>query len=122
MVSADIWAKLRNSVVDRCGGRADAHTSHLLLSTTLTDTSWPTARIVRDIDEIGALKHQPGQAVYVFGGPGLVANLVNDDLLDELHLIVHPASSPKASRLSSGGSPSARHSTWSQPGPRHPAA
>jgi dihydrofolate reductase len=63
---------------------------HLVLSTTLTDTTWPTARIVRDISEIRTLKQQPGKAVYVVGGPGLVASLVNADLLDELHLIVHP--------------------------------
>ena len=61
-----------------------------MLSTTLTDTSWPTARIVRDLDEIRTLKQQPGKAVYVVGGPGLVASLINADLLDELHLIVHP--------------------------------
>jgi hypothetical protein len=42
------------------------------------------ARIVRDVDEIGALEQQPGRAVSVVGGPGLVANLVNADLLDEL--------------------------------------
>jgi dihydrofolate reductase len=70
--------------------RLAAQTPHVVLSTTLTDTSWPTARIVRDLSEIRALKRQPGNAVYVVGGPGLVASLVNADLLDELHLIVHP--------------------------------
>ena len=70
--------------------RLAAQTPHLVLSTTLTDTSWPTARIVRDLDEIRTLKQQPGKAVYVVGGPGLVASLINADLLDELHLIVHP--------------------------------
>jgi dihydrofolate reductase len=70
--------------------RLAAETPHLVLSTTITDTSWPTARIVRDIGEIRTLKQQPGKAVYVVGGPGLVASLVNADLLDELHLIVHP--------------------------------
>ena len=70
--------------------RLAAETPHLVLSTTLTDTSWPTARIVRDIEEIRASRQQPGNAFYVVGGPGLVASLVNADLLDELHLIVHP--------------------------------
>ena len=36
------------------------------------------------------MRQQPGNAFYVVGGPGLVASLVNADLLDELHLIVHP--------------------------------
>jgi dihydrofolate reductase len=70
--------------------RVAAETPHLVLSKTLTDTSWPTARIVRDIEEIRELRKQPGQAVYVVGGPGLVTSLINAGLLDELRLIVHP--------------------------------
>jgi dihydrofolate reductase len=67
-----------------------AETPHLVLSTTLSETTWPTARIVSNIDEIRALRQQPGTAVYVVGGPGLVASLIEADLLDELRLIVHP--------------------------------
>jgi dihydrofolate reductase len=67
-----------------------AETPHLVLSTTLSETTWPTARIVSNIGEIRALRQQPGTAVYVVGGPGLVASLIEADLLDELRLIVHP--------------------------------
>jgi dihydrofolate reductase len=70
--------------------RVAAETPHLVLSKTLTDASWPTARIVRDIGEIRTLKQQPGKAVYVVGGPGLLTSLINAGLLDELRLIVHP--------------------------------
>jgi dihydrofolate reductase len=70
--------------------RLAAETPHLVLSNTLTDPSWPTARIIHDIDEIRALRQRPGKAVYVVGGPGLVSSLINADLLDELRLIVHP--------------------------------
>jgi hypothetical protein len=38
-------------------------TPHLVLST--TRTSWPTARIVRDLGEIRTLKGQPGNLVCV---------------------------------------------------------
>jgi dihydrofolate reductase len=69
--------------------RAAAETPHLVLSNTLTDVSWPTAQIVHDIDEIGALRQQPGKAVYVVGGPGLLNSLIHAGLIDELHLIVH---------------------------------
>ena len=65
-------------------------TPHLVLSNTLTDPSWPSARIIHDIDEIRTLRQQPGKAVYVVGGPGLLTSLINAGLLDELHLIVHP--------------------------------
>jgi len=48
--------------------RHAAGTPHLVLSKTLTEASWPSARIIDDIAEIRALKQQPGQAVYVVGG------------------------------------------------------
>jgi dihydrofolate reductase len=70
--------------------RLAAKTPHLVLSRTLTDPSWPTARVVHDIDEIRTLTQQAGKAVYVVGGPGLVSSLINAGLLDELRLIVHP--------------------------------
>jgi dihydrofolate reductase len=70
--------------------RLAAETPHLVLSKTVTDPSWPTARIIHDINEISSLRQQPGKAVYVVGGPGLVASLINAGLLDELRLIVHP--------------------------------
>ena len=74
-----------------------SETPHVVLSTTLTDVTWPTARIVRDLDAIRSLREQPGNAVYVVGGPGLVTALLDAHLLDELRLIVHPV-------LTGGGS------------------
>ena len=70
--------------------RLAAETPHLVLSKTLTDPSWPTARIIHDINEISILRQQPGKPVYVVGGPGMVTSLINAGLLDELRLIVHP--------------------------------
>jgi dihydrofolate reductase len=70
--------------------RIAAETEHLVLSTTLSQATWPTARFVRDINELRALKGQAGNAVYAVGGPGLVTSLINFGLLDELRLIVHP--------------------------------
>lgn len=65
-------------------------TPHIVLSKTMTQAAWPNVRIARDVAEVGALKDQPGQPVYVVGGPGLVATLMNAGLIDELRLIVHP--------------------------------
>ena len=70
--------------------RVAAATPHLVLSTTLSAVSWPTARLIRELDELRAFKAQPGNPVYVVGGPGLVTSLINAALLDELRLIVHP--------------------------------
>ncbi|HVJ14671.1 MAG TPA: dihydrofolate reductase family protein [Polyangiaceae bacterium] len=71
--------------------RLAAKTPHYVLSKTLEHVSWPpTARIVRDLAELRALKNQAGKNIYVVGGPTLVTSLLNADLLDELRLIVHP--------------------------------
>jgi dihydrofolate reductase len=70
--------------------RIAAETEHLVLSTTLSQATWPTARFARDINQLRAVKAQAGNAVYAVGGPGLVTSLINSGLLDELRLIVHP--------------------------------
>ncbi len=67
-----------------------AQTEHLVLSTTLADVTWPSARIVRSIDEIGAFKYDGPGTVYVVGGPTLITSLLGAGLLDELRLIVYP--------------------------------
>jgi len=65
-------------------------TPHIVLSKTMTEARWSNVRIARDVAEIGVLKDEPGQSVYVVGGPGLVATLMNAGLIDELRLVVHP--------------------------------
>ena len=65
-------------------------TPHIVVSKTMTGATWPNVRIVGDVAEVAALKDEPGQAVYVVGGPGLVATLMNAGLVDELRLIVQP--------------------------------
>ena len=65
-------------------------TPHYVLSTTLEKVNWDTARLVRDITELRSVKEQPGGAIYVIGGAALVASLMDEGLIDELRLIVHP--------------------------------
>ena len=70
--------------------RLAGKTPHVVLSTTLESVSWPAAQIVRTVGELRRLKRQPGKNAYVVGGPTLVASLLNEGLVDELRLIVHP--------------------------------
>ncbi len=71
--------------------RLAATTPHIVLSTTLTSVSWPpTAQVIRDVAELRTLKSQPGKNMYVVGGAALVATLLNENLIDELRLIIHP--------------------------------
>ena len=65
-------------------------TEHLVLSTTLAEVTWPSARIVRSIAEIRTFKHDGHGTAYVVGGPTLITSLLDADLLDELRVIVHP--------------------------------
>ena len=67
-----------------------AQTEHLVLSTTLADITWRSARIVRSIDEVRTFKDDGHGTVYVVGGPTLITSLLDAGLLDELRLIVHP--------------------------------
>jgi len=66
-------------------------TPHYVVSKTLDGVAWPpSAKIVRELSELRALKGQPGKNIYVVGGPTLVTNLLNANLIDEVKLIVHP--------------------------------
>src|SRR6478752_616488 len=67
-----------------------AYTEHLVLSTTLANVSWPSARIVRSIEDVRTVKHDGHGTVYVVGGPTLITSLLDAGLLDQLRLIVHP--------------------------------
>ena len=65
-------------------------TPHFVLSTTLRSVDWPTARIIRSVDEIRLMKQQPGKDIYAVGGATLISSLMNMDLVDEIRLVVHP--------------------------------
>lgn len=66
------------------------HTPHDVLSRTLASTEWPNTRLVRDVEEIAALKRQPGRAIYLVGGARTTATFIDAGLVDELRLIVYP--------------------------------
>jgi len=65
-------------------------TPHYVLSSTLTSALWPSTRFVRGLDEIAALKQQPGKDIYLVGGARTTASLIDAGLVDELRLIAHP--------------------------------
>jgi len=71
-------------------GRFAARTPHYVLSSTLTSAVWPNTSFVRGLDEIAALKQQPGKDIYLVGGARTLASLIDAGLVDELRLTVHP--------------------------------
>jgi len=65
-------------------------TAHYVLSRTLTSALWPQTSFLRGIEDIAALKQQPGKDIYLMGGARITASLVDAGLVDELRLIVYP--------------------------------
>jgi dihydrofolate reductase len=70
--------------------RFAAQTPHYVLSSTLTSALWPRTRFVRGVEDIAALKQQPGKNIYLMGGARITASLIDTGLVDELRLIVYP--------------------------------
>jgi dihydrofolate reductase len=70
--------------------RFAAHTPHYVLSRTLTSALWPNTSFLRGLEEIAALKQQPGKGIYLVGGARTAASLIDAGLVDELRLIVYP--------------------------------
>ncbi|MBA3667914.1 MAG: dihydrofolate reductase family protein [Sphingomonas sp.] len=67
-----------------------AKTPHYVLSRSLTSAQWPNTRFIRDIDEVGDLKRQPGKDIYLMGGARVTNSLWDVGLVDEIRLLVHP--------------------------------
>ncbi len=67
-----------------------AQTPHYVLSNTLTSALWPKTRFVRTLEDVAALKREPGKDIYLIGGARITASLIDAGLVDELRLIVYP--------------------------------
>jgi dihydrofolate reductase len=63
----------------------------VVFSTTLDGADWNT-RVVGDklVEEVTALKQQPGHGLVLFGGADIAATFMRHDLIDEFRLFVHP--------------------------------
>jgi len=78
--SADVFAHKMND------------TQKIVFSKTLKQTEWPNTKLANGdlADEIARLKSQPGKDIVVYGGAEFVSNLIQQGLIDELHLFVNP--------------------------------
>jgi dihydrofolate reductase len=75
-----------------------------VISTTLDKVEWgkwekPTLIKKNLAKEINKLKQQPGKNIGVSGSPTLVRSLLQENLLDELKLMIHPVVVGKGKRL-----------------------
>jgi dihydrofolate reductase len=77
-----------------------------VVSTTLDKVEWKNSTLIKGnlAEEIARLKQQPGKNIGVAGSPTLVQSLLQNDLLDELTLMIHPVVAGKGKRLFKDGS------------------
>jgi dihydrofolate reductase len=77
-----------------------------VVSTTLEEPlEWQNSILIGDnvAEEISRLKEQPGKDISISGSPTLVRSLLEDDLLDELRLMLHPIVVGSGKRLFEDG-------------------
>jgi dihydrofolate reductase len=65
-------------------------TPHYVLSRNLQTATWPNTSLLRSVEEVVALKHQPGKDIYLIGGARTTASLMDAGVVDELRLITYP--------------------------------
>jgi dihydrofolate reductase len=70
--------------------RFAGRTPHYVVSRTLTSAAWPGTRFLRGLDDLGALKQEPGRDIYLMGGGAITAAAIDAGLVDEIRLIVYP--------------------------------
>jgi dihydrofolate reductase len=81
------------------------NTPKYVVSTSLDTVEWNNSTLIKDnvAAEITRLKQQPGKNIGITGSATLVQSLLQDDLLDELMLMVHPVVVGSGKRLFEDG-------------------
>jgi len=77
------------------------NTPKVVVSTTLKTAAWQSSTIISGnvAEELTKLKQQPGKNIGITGSGTLVRSLLEQGLLDELTLLVHPIVVGKGKRL-----------------------
>ena len=72
-----------------------------VVSRTLEKPIWRNTTIIRDnvVEAVRNLKAQPGKNILTDGSSQLVHTLLEDDLVDELHLLLYPLTLGGGKRL-----------------------
>ncbi|MCA1718670.1 MAG: dihydrofolate reductase family protein [Actinobacteria bacterium] len=81
------------------------NTPKYVVSTSLDTVEWNNSTLIKGnvAAEIARLKQQPGKNIGITGSATLVQSLLQDDLLDELGLMVHPVVVGSGKRLFEDG-------------------
>lgn len=79
--------------------------SFYVVSSTMTDPQWQNSTVLSDdpVEEVRALKEQPGQDIVVTGSITLCHTLIEAELVDEYRLFVYPVVQGRGRRLFPNG-------------------
>jgi dihydrofolate reductase len=107
-VTYQYWAPYWPTSTDEPYASHINNTPKYVVSSTLDTVEWGTWDNIRLIKgnlaaEIARLKQQPGKNIGVAGSPSLVRSLLQNDLLDELTLMIHPVVAGSGKRLFKDG-------------------
>lgn len=74
-------------------GRKYAETPKVVFTRTLAESIWPHTTLAWGsvAEEVTALKEQEGGDIIVYGGREMVSSLLQEELIDELHLFFNPS-------------------------------
>ncbi|MDJ1467666.1 dihydrofolate reductase family protein [Xanthocytophaga flava] len=90
----DAWASMAsNPDTADAGAHKMNDTPKVVFSNTLKEVQWPHTRLAQEdlVTEITKLKSQEGKDIIAYGGATFVSSLIENDLIDEYHLLVNPS-------------------------------
>ncbi len=87
------WTEAFANNAEEPGAAKFVNTPKIVFTKTLTTSTWANTTLAsgNTIEEINAIKNQPGADIIVYGGGTFVASLLKEKLIDELHLFINPA-------------------------------
>lgn len=90
-IDAVLYGRKSYELVLKMGQPFGKEHEHYVFSTTLTEAAKNVTLIKDKVSEqVRALKAAPGKDIWLFGGADLAGSLMNEGLVDELSLAVHP--------------------------------
>ena len=100
-VTYEEWAPYWPTATDEPFASYINNTPKYVASNTLKSVEWSNSTLLKGnlAEELASLKQQPGKDIGVAGSPGLVHSLLQQDLLDELILLLHPVVAGSGKRL-----------------------
>ncbi len=100
-VTYEEWAPYWPTAPDEPFASYINNTPKVVFSTTLDKVDWQNSTLAQGTltEEINRLKQLPGKNIGVAGSPSLVRSLLENDLLDELILLIHPVVAGRGKRL-----------------------